>query len=80
LIIAEVARTRLREESGRYKRFWQTLRLVYIEEGAAGGLYRGMFTALLRQIPNAAISMATYETVSYYLRSHTVVTDDYVSS
>ena len=74
---SEVARTRLREENGRYKRFWQTLRLVYVEEGA-GGLYRGLFTALIRQIPNAAISMATYETVSYYLRSRTMLNDEYV--
>lgn len=73
----EVARTRLREESGRYRRFWQTLRLVHVEEGISG-LYRGLFTALIRQIPNAAISMATYETVSYYLRSRTMLNDDYV--
>lgn len=77
LSCSEVARTRLREETGRYKRFWQTLRLVYIEEGASG-LYRGLFTALIRQIPNAAISMATYETVSYYLRSRTVLDNDYM--
>ena len=66
--VVEVARTRMREESGRYKHFWQTLRLVYIEEGTSG-LYRGLFTALIRQIPNAAIGMATFETVAYYLNS-----------
>ena len=66
----------MREENGRYKRFWQTLRLVHFEEGVSG-LYRGLFTALIRQIPNAAISMATYETVSYYLRSRTDLNDEY---
>lgn len=35
----EVARTRLREEGNKYNGFWQTLHLVWKEEGRAG-LYR----------------------------------------
>lgn len=35
----EVARTRLREEGNKYRSFWQTLFLVWREEGKAG-LYR----------------------------------------
>ena len=64
--IAEVARTRLREENSRYKSFWQTLGLVYQEEGRRG-LYRGLATQLLRQIPNTAIMMSTYELTVYVL-------------
>lgn len=62
----EVARTRLREEGNKYHRFWQTLFLVWKEEGKAG-LYRGLATQLVRQIPNTAIMMATYEAVVYVL-------------
>lgn len=62
----EVARTRLREEGNKYNRFWQTLFLVWKEEGKAG-LYRGLGTQLVRQIPNTAIMMATYEAVVYVL-------------
>jgi solute carrier family 25 protein 33/36 len=62
----EVARTRLREEGNKYNRFWQTLFLVWKEEGKAG-LYRGLATQLVRQIPNTAIMMATYEAVVYIL-------------
>lgn len=60
----EVARTRLREESNRYRSFWQTLFLVAEEDGLRG-LYRGLFTQLVRQIPNTAIMMSTYEAVVY---------------
>lgn len=63
----EVARTRLREAGNKYKSFWQTLRLVYREEGRRG-LYRGLGTQLVRQIPNTAIMMATYELTVYLLR------------
>ena len=63
-MLAEVARTRLREEGSRYKTFWQTLRLVYTEEGVRG-VYRGLATQLVRQIPNTAVMMATYEAVVY---------------
>ncbi|KAK7497990.1 hypothetical protein BaRGS_00010861 [Batillaria attramentaria] len=62
----EVARTRLREEGTKYRAFFQTLGLVLQEEGVRG-LYRGLATQLVRQIPNTAIVMATYETVVYFL-------------
>ncbi|KAB0793055.1 hypothetical protein PPYR_12675 [Photinus pyralis] len=62
----EVARTRLREEGNKYHRFWQTLGLVAKEEGIRG-VYRGLGTQLVRQIPNTAIMMATYEAVVYLL-------------
>ena len=64
--LAEVARTRLRECGAKYHGFWQTLGLVVREEGYHG-LYRGLFTQLIRQIPNTAIMMATYEAVVYTL-------------
>ncbi|XP_057326654.1 solute carrier family 25 member 36-A [Microplitis mediator] len=63
----EVIRTRLREEGTKYKRFWQTLNTVYTEESIRG-LYRGLTTQLVRQIPNTAIMMATYECVVYVLK------------
>lgn len=62
----EVARTRLREDGNKYNRFWQTLALVAKEEGVRG-VYRGLATQLVRQIPNTAIMMATYEAVVYLL-------------
>ncbi|XP_015600074.1 mitochondrial carrier protein Rim2 [Cephus cinctus] len=62
----EVARTRLREEGTKYRTFWQTLSTVCAEEGPRG-LYRGLATQLVRQIPNTAIMMATYEAVVYIL-------------
>ncbi|XP_043270438.1 mitochondrial carrier protein Rim2 isoform X2 [Venturia canescens] len=65
----EVARTRLREEGTKYRSFWQTLHTVYTEEGSRG-LYRGLATQLVRQIPNTAIMMATYEAVVYVLTRH----------
>lgn len=65
----EVARTRLREEGSKYRSFFQTLGTVAQEEGARG-LYRGLSTQLLRQIPNTAIMMATYEAVVYVLTSY----------
>jgi len=64
----EVARTRLRQEGNKYRSFWQTIFLVFREEGHRG-LYRGLGTQLVRQIPNTAIMMATYEAVVYFLRS-----------
>ncbi|XP_014603087.1 PREDICTED: solute carrier family 25 member 36-A [Polistes canadensis] len=65
----EVARTRLREEGTKYRTFGQTLHTVYNEEGTRG-LYRGLGTHLVRQIPNTAIIMATYEAVVYILMRH----------
>lgn len=64
----EVARTRLRQEGNKYRKFFQTLILVWQEEGKRG-LYRGLGTQLVRQIPNTAIMMATYELVVYLLKS-----------
>lgn len=65
----EVARTRMRESGTKYKSFWQTLKLVNREEGRVG-LYRGLGTQLVRQIPNTAIMMATYELTVYMLKQH----------
>lgn len=46
----EVVRTRLREEGTKYRTFLQTLKTVYREESFTG-LYRGLLTHLIRQIP-----------------------------
>uniref|UniRef100_A0A8C6UKP5 Solute carrier family 25 member 36a n=1 Tax=Neogobius melanostomus TaxID=47308 RepID=A0A8C6UKP5_9GOBI len=62
----EVIRTRLREEGTKYRSFFQTLTTVPREEGYRA-LYRGLFTHLVRQIPNTAIMMCTYELVVYML-------------
>ncbi|XP_031364016.1 mitochondrial carrier protein Rim2 isoform X1 [Apis dorsata] len=69
ILHTKVARTRLREEGTKYQTFWQTLSTVYAEEGFHG-LYRGLGTHLIRQIPNTAIIMATYEAVVYLLSKH----------
>jgi len=73
----EVARTRLRQtgSSNRYKKFWQTLALVFKEEGIRG-LYRGLCTQLVRQIPNTAIMMSTYEGVVYMFNKYQITHDD----
>jgi solute carrier family 25 protein 33/36 len=79
LSLTEVARTRLREQGSRYKHFWQTLGIVWREEGIRG-LYRGLPTQLVRQIPNTAIMMSTYEAVVYlcskYFADLTPAVDD----
>ncbi|XP_010784339.1 solute carrier family 25 member 36-A-like [Notothenia coriiceps] len=62
----EVIRTRLREEGTKYNSFFQTLRTVPREEGYRA-LYRGLTTHLVRQIPNTAIVISTYELVVYLL-------------
>ncbi|KAG9330150.1 hypothetical protein JZ751_027120 [Albula glossodonta] len=62
----EVIRTRLREEGTKYRSFFQTLSMVIKEEGYRA-LYRGLTTHLVRQIPNTAIMMCTYELVVYLL-------------
>ncbi|KAM6439271.1 solute carrier family 25 member 33-like isoform 1-T1 [Rhynochetos jubatus] len=64
----EVVRTRLREEGSRYRSFIQTLRLVVREEGPLA-LYRGLLAHLIRQIPNTAIMMATYELIVHLASS-----------
>ncbi|UJR36448.1 hypothetical protein I4U23_029171 [Adineta vaga] len=58
----EVIRTRLREEGTKYRTLIQTLKTV-IREESISGLYRGLLTHLIRQIPNTAIMMSTYEIV-----------------
>jgi solute carrier family 25 protein 33/36 len=60
----ELARTRLREEGHKYNKFFQTLLTVHREEGIRG-LYRGLGIHLMRQIPNTAIVMGTYELIVY---------------
>ena len=62
---SEVARTRLRQEGCKYNGFFQTLALVAREEGVRG-LYKGMATHLIRQIPNTAIVMTSYELLIRY--------------
>ncbi|XP_028308800.1 solute carrier family 25 member 33 [Gouania willdenowi] len=62
----EVIRTRLREEGSKYKYFFQTGRLIAIEEGYTA-FYRGLVPQLIRQIPNTAIVLASYELIIYLL-------------
>lgn len=63
-----MARTRLREEGSKYTGFFQTLNLIIKEEGVRG-MYKGMATHLIRQIPNTAIVMTTYELIVNYFKS-----------
>ena len=73
----EVARTRLRQQESeflgknKYTSFYQTLKTVVKEEGW-NGLYGGLGTHLLRQVPNTAIMFFTYECVVYLLDSGNV--------
>ena len=46
-----------------------------MEEGYRG-MYRGLVTQLIRQIPNTAIMMSTYEAVVYLLSGSTFDDDD----
>ncbi|XP_047375875.1 solute carrier family 25 member 36-like [Sciurus carolinensis] len=62
----EVVRTRVHEEETKYRSFFQTLSLLVQEEGY-GSLYPWSDNPLVRQIPNTAIMMATYELVVYLL-------------
>ncbi|XP_064642274.1 solute carrier family 25 member 36-A-like isoform X2 [Lineus longissimus] len=71
----EVVRTRLREEGSKYKGFMQTLRTVFLEEGYRG-LYRGLATQMVRQIPNTALMMSTYEGVVYLFSKSSSNDDD----
>ncbi|XP_043930378.1 solute carrier family 25 member 33-like [Protopterus annectens] len=64
----EVIRTRLREEGSKYRYFFQTARLVAKEEGYLA-FYRGLLPQLIRQIPNTAIVLSTYEVIVYLLGS-----------
>jgi len=74
-VLIEVARTRLREEGNKYTGFFQTLMVVYREEGYRG-LYKGMGTHLIRQIPNSMIVMVTYEMMINYFRQCQNVVDE----
>uniref|UniRef100_A0A4W3GKV6 Solute carrier family 25 member 33 n=1 Tax=Callorhinchus milii TaxID=7868 RepID=A0A4W3GKV6_CALMI len=65
----EVIRTRLREEGTKYKTFLQTARVVAMEEGYSA-FYRGLQAQLIRQIPNTAIMMTTYEVIIYVFGHH----------
>nr|XP_057939238.1 solute carrier family 25 member 33 [Doryrhamphus excisus]XP_057940912.1 solute carrier family 25 member 33 [Doryrhamphus excisus] len=62
----EVIRTRLREEGSKYKHFFQTGRLIALEEGYAA-FYRGLVPQLIKQIPNTAIVLSTYELIVHLL-------------
>ena len=62
-----MARTRLREEGNKYRSFWQTILTVAREEGRRG-LYRGLATQLVRQIPNTAVMMSVYELTVYLMQ------------
>uniref|UniRef100_A0A4W5P4J2 Solute carrier family 25 member 33 n=1 Tax=Hucho hucho TaxID=62062 RepID=A0A4W5P4J2_9TELE len=62
----EVIRTRLREEGSKYQYFFQTARLVAVEEGYAA-FYRGLIPQLIRQIPNTAIVLSTYELIVHLM-------------
>lgn len=66
--LVEVARTRLRLEGNKYHGFFQTLNLIIVEEGVRG-MYKGMATHLIRQIPNTAIVMTTYELIINYWKA-----------
>jgi len=68
----EVARTRLRQEVNnaserKYRSFFQTLGVVYREEGIRFGLYGGIIAQLCRVVPNSAIMFATYELTKRYI-------------
>ena len=68
----EVARTRLRQQESqflgqqRYRSFYHALKVVVHEEGWRG-LYGGLGTHLIRQVPNTAIMFFTYEAVVHFL-------------
>ncbi|KAI6653339.1 Solute carrier family 25 member 36-A [Oopsacas minuta] len=66
----EVARTRLREEGRKkkYIHFFQTLRVVFREEGRRG-LYGGMSAHLMRVIPSSAVTFVTYECAMIILKN-----------
>lgn len=70
----EVCRTRLRQQESiilgkqRYRTCYQTLKTVIKEEGW-NGLYGGLETNLIRQIPFTIIMFCTYEGVVYLLRN-----------
>ena len=66
----EVIRTRLRQKEldgeRKYRSFFQAFRKIALEEGRQG-LYGGLRTHLLRQVPNTAIMFLTYEAIVSFL-------------
>lgn len=50
---------------------WETLRLIWKENGVARGLYRGMSINYMRAIPMVSVSFFTYETMKDLLRLDT---------
>lgn len=68
----EVLRTRLRQQSNellgrsRYNSILQTVGMIWREEGWIG-FYGGLYTHLLRQVPNTVIVFLTYESIIHYL-------------
>ena len=68
----EVLRTRLRQQSNevlgqaRYKSIVQTVKIIFKEEGWMA-FYGGLWTHLLRQVPNTVIILLTYEGIVHYL-------------
>lgn len=50
---------------------WNTLTLIYRENGIAKGLYRGMSINYLRAIPMVAVSFSTYEVMKQMLHMDT---------
>ena len=62
----EVIRTRLREEGTKYRTFLQTFRTIYYEESIAG-LYRGLLTHLIRQIPVGDQTETNDDDASFFL-------------
>ncbi|VDM05510.1 unnamed protein product [Schistocephalus solidus] len=69
---AEVARTRMREQGTKYRTFLGTMRTVFAEDGFLG-LYRGLGTHYIRQIPNSCLMIGTYEGVVFLLDSWDLV-------
>ena len=66
----EVIRTRLRQQElndkKKYRNFFQAFKRILSEEGRSG-LYGGLGTHLIRQIPNTAIMFLTYESIVSFL-------------
>lgn len=68
---AEVVRARLQAQHGvtRYTGISHAFRKIWAQEGAAG-LYRGLFTSLLKMTPAHAISFTAYEFILRSLTSY----------
>jgi solute carrier family 25 protein 33/36 len=73
----EVVRTRLREEGTKYRTFLQTLKTVYYEESIAG-LYRGLLTHLIRQIPVRRKRKAIFDKNYFFVNIEYSNYDEYI--